>query len=184
LAGTAVALGAAAATGLLKQKPIPLAIGTLLFFQSEYTTHRYLLHAKPAKNEFVLKLQRRLHYDHHVEPAKLELLFLPPWALFPTMAAYVGIYAAITRNKDTVASLVLGNLLGLLYYEWVHYVAHIPYKPVTPYGRWIKKYHLWHHFKNEHLWFGVTNPTADYLVGTYADVADVGKSGTTKYLFN
>jgi hypothetical protein len=183
LAGGAVSLVAASAFGALKQKPVPLAIGALLFFQSEYTTHRYLLHAKPSKNEFIHQLQRRLHYDHHVEPAKLELLFLPPWALFPAMVLYTGLYAAVTRNKDVTASLLLGNILGLLYYEWVHYVAHIPFKPVTPYGRWIKKYHLWHHFKNEKLWFGVTNPTGDYVVGTYLDVADAEKSGSTRVLF-
>jgi hypothetical protein len=183
VAGTIAALGGAHAAGGLKQKPIPLAIGVLLFFQSEYTTHRYLLHAKPSKNEFVHSLQRRLHYDHHVDPAKLELLFLPPWALFPTVAAYIAIYYAVTRNKDAVASLLMGNLLGLFYYEWVHYVAHVPFKPKTPYGRWIKKYHLWHHFKNEKLWYGVTNPTADYLIGTYVDVADAKKSCSTKYLY-
>ena len=184
LAGGAVSLVAASAFGALKQKPLPLAIGTLLFFQSEYTTHRYLLHAKPSKNAFVHTLQRRLHYDHHVEPAKLELLFLPPWALFPAMALYTGLYAAITRNKDVTASLLLGNILGLLYYEWVHYVAHIPFKPVTPYGRWIKKYHLWHHFKNEKLWFGVTNPAGDYAAATYLDVAEAKKSGSTRVLFS
>jgi hypothetical protein len=184
LAGGAVSLVAASAFGVLKQKPVPLAIGALLFFQSEYTTHRYLLHAKPSKNAFIHGLQRRLHYDHHVEPAKLELLFLPPWALFPAMALYTGLYAAITRNKDATASLLLGNILGLLYYEWVHYVAHIPFKPVTPYGRWIKKYHLWHHFKNEKLWFGVTNPSGDYVVGTYLDVAEAEKSGSTRVLFS
>jgi 4-hydroxysphinganine ceramide fatty acyl 2-hydroxylase len=184
IAGSAVALAVAAAAGGPKQKPIPLAIGALLFFQSEYTTHRYLLHAKPSKNAFIAGLQRRLHYDHHVEPARLDLLFLPPWALAPSFLLYAGIYAAIARNRDTVASLLMGNLLALFYYEWVHYVAHIPYKPVTPYGRWIKKYHLWHHFKNEKLWFGVTNPTVDYIARTYVDVAAAERSASTRKLFN
>jgi hypothetical protein len=184
IAGGAVALAAAAAAGGPKQKPIPLAVGLLLFFQSEYTTHRFLLHAKPSKNEFVHGLQRRLHYDHHVEPARLDLLFLPPWALVPAIVFYAGLYTAVTRNKDTVASLLMGNLLALFFYEWVHYVAHIPYKPVTPYGRYIKKYHLWHHFKNEKLWFGVTNPAGDFAIGTYADVADVERSPNTRILFN
>jgi hypothetical protein len=184
IAGGILALAAASAVRGPKQKPFPLAIGALLFFQSEYTTHRFLLHAKPSKNAFLHGLQRRLHYDHHVEPTRLDLLFLPPWALAPAVTIYAGIYAAITRNKDTVASLLMGNLLALFYYEWVHYVAHIPYKPVTPYGRWIKKYHLWHHFKNEKLWFGVTNPTADYLIGTYLDVTTADRSPTTRILFN
>jgi sterol desaturase/sphingolipid hydroxylase (fatty acid hydroxylase superfamily) len=184
LVAGAASLLAASALGGPKQKPAAVGVGALLFFASEYSTHRFLLHAKPSENEFILDLQRRLHYDHHVEPAKLELLFLPPWALVPTLALFGGAYAAITRDRDTTASLIFGNLLGLFYYEWVHYVAHIPYKPKTPYGRYIKKYHLWHHFKNEKLWFGVTNPTFDHLVGTYLDVAEADRSSSTRVLFN
>jgi hypothetical protein len=62
-------------------------------------------------------------------------------------------------------------------------VAHIPYKPVTPYGRWIKKYHLWHHFKSERHWFGVTNPLVDVLGSTYAAVESIDKSMTTRRLY-
>ena len=92
-------------------------------------------------------------------------------------------YFAIAHNVAVVAALVLGNLLGLLYYEWVHYVAHIPYRPRTPVGRWMKKYHLWHHFKNEHLWFGVTNPSMDFVWRTYVRVDEADRSGSTRILF-
>ena len=93
------------------------------------------------------------------------------------------VYFAITRSAGVTFSLILGNLIGLLYYEWVHYVAHIPYQPRTPFGRWMKKYHLWHHFKNERLWYGVTNPTMDFVSRTYARVDDVEKSGSTRVLY-
>jgi len=184
LVGGAAALLAAPALRGPKQKPIPVAIGALLFFASEYSTHRFLLHAEPSKSEFVLGLQRRLHYDHHVDPAKLELLFLPPWALVPTLGFFGAVYAILTRDPDTVASLTLGNLLGLIYYEWVHYVAHIPFKPKSAVGRYVKKYHLWHHFKNEKLWFGVTNPAIDHFAGTYLDVVEADRSASTRVLFN
>jgi 4-hydroxysphinganine ceramide fatty acyl 2-hydroxylase len=184
LVGGAAALLVAHALGRPKQKAIPVAVGALLFAASEYTTHRFLLHAEPSGNAFVHGLQRRLHYDHHVEPAKLELLFLPPWALLPSLGIFGTAYAILTRDAGTVASLTFGNLLGLIYYEWVHYVAHIPYKPKTRYGRYIKKYHLWHHFKNEKLWFGVTNPSMDHVYGTYLDVADANRSSSTRVLFN
>ena len=89
----------------------------------------------------------------------------------------------MTRSAKTTNGLVLGNLLGLLYYEWVHYVAHIPYKPRTTFGQWMKKYHLWHHYKNERHWFGVTNPSMDLLIGTYAKVEDVDRSTTVRNLY-
>ena len=62
---------------------IAVGIGALVFFVSEYTTHRFMLHAPPHENAFVLKLQHRLHYDHHIEPARLDLLFLPLWFAIP-----------------------------------------------------------------------------------------------------
>jgi hypothetical protein len=159
------------------------AIGALVFFGSEYTTHRFLLHAAPLKNPTLLGLQHRLHYDHHVAPADVELLFLPWWFVVPITLLTAAIYGAITRDAGWTLSLLFGSLAGLFYYEWVHYVAHTPFVPRTPYGRWIKKYHLWHHYKNERLWFGVTNPSTDLLGFTYRGVAEVDKSGTTRVLF-
>jgi hypothetical protein len=181
----AMSLLLAAAMGLhaVAFVPVAILIGALLFFLTEYSTHRFLLHAPPLKNPFVLRMQHRLHYDHHVEPERLDLLFLPPWFLFPALAIFVAVYFAIAHNVAVVAALVLGNLLGLLYYEWVHYVAHIPYRPRTPVGRWMKKYHLWHHFKNEHLWFGVTNPSMDFVWRTYVRVDEADRSGSTRILF-
>jgi hypothetical protein len=160
-----------------------VALGVLLFFMSEYTTHRFLLHARPAPWPFVLSMQRRLHYDHHLEPARLDLLFLPPWALVPALGLFVFAYALISHSLATTLALLLGNLLGLVFYEWVHFVAHVPFRPLTPYGRWIKKYHLRHHFLNERMWFGVTNPSLDVVYRTYAKTADAERSTSTRELF-
>jgi 4-hydroxysphinganine ceramide fatty acyl 2-hydroxylase len=158
-------------------------IGAAVFFTSEYTTHRFLFHAHPSSKAWLLKLQHRLHYDHHIDPAKLELLFLPPWFTVPVTLSYYGIYLAITRSPALAFSLTFGSLAALTYYEWVHYIAHIPFNPVTPFGRWIKKYHLWHHFKNERLWFGVTNPSMDFLMRTYQPVSAAERSDTVREIW-
>ncbi|HEX3465618.1 MAG TPA: sterol desaturase family protein [Candidatus Elarobacter sp.] len=160
-----------------------LAVGAGVFFVSEYTTHRFMLHAPPQRNAFVLKLQHRLHYDHHVNPSELRLLFLPVWFVIPVASLTLAIYVAITRDWSASAALLLGSVLGLLWYEWVHYVAHIPFVPKTAFGRWIKKYHLRHHFKNERMWFGVTNPSMDLFGRTYARVEDIDRSATTRILY-
>jgi hypothetical protein len=159
------------------------SIGAVVFFTSEYTTHRFLFHARPSRIAWVLKLQHRLHYDHHVDPPKLRLLFLPLWFTVPVTLLYYGVYFAITRNAALSLSLMSGSLAALAYYEWVHYVAHISFVPFTPFGRWIKKYHLWHHFKNEHLWYGVTNPSMDFAMRTYQRVEEVSKSATVREIF-
>jgi hypothetical protein len=183
LASAAAAIVAARPLGGPKLRPAAVAGGAALFFASEYGTHRYLFHAAPSRSAFVRRLQHRLHYDHHADPAELSLLFLPPWFLGPNLGAFALVYAALGRKRDLTASLVLGNLLGLLFYEWVHYVAHVPFRPRTAYGRWIKKYHLRHHFKNERMGFGVTNPALDAVARTYAGPAAVERSETVKTLF-
>ncbi|HEY4439662.1 MAG TPA: sterol desaturase family protein, partial [Candidatus Elarobacter sp.] len=111
------------------------------------------------------------------------LLFLPLWFAVPVTLVTAGIYFAVTRDLALTGALLLGSLLGLTYYEWVHYVAHIPFAPRTPLGRYVKKYHLWHHYKNETLWFGVTNPSMDFAGRTYRRVDDVERSASTRVLF-
>ncbi len=177
-AGTA---GLSTACGGPKVRPFGTALGAALFFGSEYGTHRFLFHARPSRVPFVRRLQHRLHYDHHARPADLELLFLPPWFLAPALGAFALVYRRLA--PQTAPSLVLGNVLGLLYYEWVHYVAHIPYRPKTRFGRWIKKYHLRHHYLNERFWFGVTNPAGDALGRTYRRFEDTPRSSHVRALF-
>ncbi len=49
-------------------------------------------------------------------------------------------------------------------------------------GRWIKQYHLRHHFISEKHWFGVSNPTLDGLFGTFRGPGANEKSATTRNL--
>jgi sterol desaturase/sphingolipid hydroxylase (fatty acid hydroxylase superfamily) len=82
------------------------------------------------------------------------------------------------------ASALFGMMLAILHYEWVHYVAHIPYQPRTRLGRWIKRYHLRHHFISEKHWFGVSNPTLDGVFGTFHGPDASEKSTTTRNLYS
>lgn len=144
-------------------------------------THRFLFHMKPPKHPLFLKFMKRIHYDHHEFPDDLKLLFLPIWYSFPQMVA-VSLVVGLISNSTYGFAMFTGLSLALLYYEWVHYVAHRPIKPKTAFGKWMKKVHLWHHFKNEHYWFGVTNPTLDYMMGTFKDEREVEKSETARKL--
>jgi hypothetical protein len=183
LCAAIVVMAALFAEGALAFSFFGAIAGACLFFVSEYTTHRFLFHASPSKTAWMLKLQHRLHYDHHVDPPKLDLLFLPLWFVIPTVAVYFLVYFVLTRNLVMAVSLSFGSICALAFYEWVHYVAHIPFTPLTPWGRYVKKYHLWHHFKNEHFWYGVTNPSMDYVGNTYRDVASVERSTTVREIW-
>ena len=139
--------------------------------------------AEPSRFPFVRKLQHRLHYDHHTEPERLDLLFLPVWFLIPNLAI-TALGFALIFGRATVASAMFGVTLAIFQYEWVHYVAHVPYQPRTRVGRWLKQYHLRHHFISEKFWFGVSNPSMDFIGRTYKAARDVTCSATTRKLYD
>jgi 4-hydroxysphinganine ceramide fatty acyl 2-hydroxylase len=150
-----------------------VAVGALLFYLTEYGTHRFMFHASPSRFAWLRAMQ----------PNRLDLLFLPAWYVVPNLIVVGGVAYAVLGNAGSVASLLLGAMLATLHYEWVHFIAHVPYRPHTAFGRWQKKYHLRHHFQNEHLWFGVSNPLTDMVAGTWKDRETAGRSATTRVLF-
>ncbi len=158
----------------LSVNPGLILLGALLFYLSEYGMHRFAFHAPPLSWPLARKLQHRLHYDHHVEPGRLDLLFLPIWFLVPNLAVATALMALIF-GAEASASALFGMMLAILHYEWVHYVAHISYQPRTRLGRWIKQYHLRHHFISEKHWFGVSNPIAGWLVRHVSRTGCLGK---------
>ena len=177
------AILAAWCVGWLAVSPWLVAAGAALFYLTEYSTHRFLFHARPSQWAWLRAKQHRLHYDHHLEPARLDLLFLPLWYVVPNMIVTAALAYAVLRNGGEVAALAVGAMLALLHYEWVHFVAHVPHTPWTPVGRWMKRYHLRHHFVNEKLWFGVSNPAMDVVYRTFRDTRGGTRSKTTRRLY-
>ncbi|WP_440603157.1 sterol desaturase family protein [Bacillus sp. GB_SG_008] len=161
---------------------IAVIAGIIFYTINEYVTHRFLFHLKPPKNPFLLKMLKRLHYDHHVYPNDLKLLFLPVWYSLPGFMIYLCIVYGTTSSVTVTLSFGIGMIFMLLVYEWKHYIAHRPIRPLTPYGRWLKKQHILHHYKNENYWFGVSNLFYDFLFKTYREGKDVETSETARNL--
>lgn len=163
---------------------VAFGVGMLTYATSEYLVHRFLFHIKTPENPFLLKTIKRLHYDHHVDPNDLKLLFLPLWFSLPGFVIYTLFVYLLTSSLTLSIAFAAGLVLYFLYYEWKHYIAHRPIKPLTRIGKDIKKHHLLHHFKNENYWFGVTHMTFDKSLGTFRESEEVEKSTTAKNLEN
>jgi hypothetical protein len=105
------------------------------------------------------------------------LIALITWALsFPVHLILGG---------DRLAGAATGLLVSyalLAGYEWCHFLIHTPYRPRGWYYRSIWRGHRLHHFKNEHLWFGVTSTLGDHLLRTAPEQSTVHKSGTARTL--
>jgi sterol desaturase/sphingolipid hydroxylase (fatty acid hydroxylase superfamily) len=58
-----------------------------------------------------------------------------------------------------------GLLIGYLFYDMLHYATHhLPMKK----GVWLflKRYHLRHHFQDDHAGYGVSSPLWDHVFRT------------------
>src|SRR5664279_4692840 len=60
--------------GVVALEPVLIVLGALLFYLSEYGMHRFAFRSPPLSWPPARRLQHRLHYDHHVEPNRLDLL--------------------------------------------------------------------------------------------------------------
>ncbi len=115
-------------------------LGMIMYSLAEYATHRFIFHLKPPKNAFLLKTLKRLHYDHHTNPNELHLLFLPLWYSVPNIAISGTIFYFLSSSFVMTNAFIAGIMLFLLFYEWKHYIAHRPIQPISPWGRWMKKF--------------------------------------------
>ena len=138
--------------------------GFLSWTLIEYFLHRHVFHWTKGKEPW-RTLASGLHMDHHRSANEEDLILAPPLVslIFGTLVYFV--FALITRSFATAALLETGVFLGYLAYEWVHFSAH-RFQPRSPIGKYLKQYHLRHHFKEPHRVFGVTSPLWDFIFGT------------------
>jgi len=139
----------------------------------EYVLHRFVLHNRLLyKSPLTAAVWKRIHYDHHQDPNRLDVLFGSP---SNTLLAIFG--------PSIPLGLLIGGWSGALacsatalvvfaFYEFCHCVQHLNYTPKSAWLRRIKKHHMAHHFHNETGNFGITLIFVDRLMGTlYEDRA-------------
>ncbi len=181
---------AAAVTGRIRagrfRRSDALTAGALIALEpfTEWLIHVYVLHAKPFEvaGRWVDPSAGRNHRRHHLDPDDPAKVFVPPEDLAQLAVTVGAVTALMTRDRRgrlTIASTALGLLCV---YEWTHYLVHTKYQPKSRYYRGIWRAHRWHHFRNEHYWFGITNNTGDRVLGTMPDKSEVPKSGTVRTL--
>src|SRR5260370_16160675 len=102
--------------GAVALEPALILLGALLFYLSEYGMHRFAFHSPPPSWPPARRLQHPLHYDHHVEPNPLDLLFLPILFFVPNLPFAAALFSLLFGAQAT-ASALLGMMLAILHYE-------------------------------------------------------------------
>jgi hypothetical protein len=163
-----------------------IVAGGILAFEpfTEWLIHVHLLHQLPRRvlGRDIDLLVSRKHRAHHADPKDLDLVFVPMPVIWLALVigAVVPLLLAPTVRVAVTASLT--SFAMLLTYEWTHYLIHSPYRPKRSLFRRLWRTHRWHHYRNEHYWFGVTMHTGDRVLRTYPDRDEVDLSPTARTL--
>ncbi|MCR8642802.1 sterol desaturase family protein [Paenibacillus sp. N1-5-1-14] len=165
----------AACLSLSLWSPVALVAGVVLFFCAEYFIHRYLLHPAAIK---LMPSAIKGHDKHHDDPTNMKFLLTPNTYNVPYHGFLWIALILIWGNFYLASSMMVGFSAYHLMYEWTHFVSHRPIVPRTLLGRWMKKVHLLHHFKDPDQWYGVTHPVFDKVMHT--DKLDLPKADQSK----
>jgi dihydroceramide fatty acyl 2-hydroxylase len=143
-------------------------LGLFLWTFAEYSLHRFLFHHKPTSPR-----QERLfflfHGIHHAQPQVKTRLVMPFPVSIPLALVFVGLFhlilGVLLRAPQWVAPLTAGFLVGYLVYDLTHYATHhFPMR--RGYAKYLKRYHMQHHYKDPYTRFGVSSPVWDFVFQT------------------
>lgn len=141
--------------------------GMLFWTLFEYTAHRFLFHIS-TDNPSLQRIVYIFHGNHHEYPRDKERLIMPPIpSLIFATVFFSMMYLVLSRYAF---SFFPGFLLGYVLYVSLHYAIHA----MAPPFKWLKplwRNHHLHHYKDEHMGFGVSNLFWDHIFGTAFDLS-------------
>ncbi len=133
-----------------------------------YVLHRWVLHSRwMFKVPMLAALWKRIHYDHHMDPDRLELLFGALHTTLPMLLVVAALPGWLIGGTGGALAGFATGLLCTCFYEFAHCVQHLGWKPRQPWLAAMKKRHMEHHFHDERGNFGITNSLWDHLFGTF-----------------
>jgi sterol desaturase/sphingolipid hydroxylase (fatty acid hydroxylase superfamily) len=147
-----------------------------------YALHRWVLHSRwMFKVPLLASTWKRIHYDHHQDPNRLEVLFGALHTTLPTIALITLPVGYAIGGIGGAAAAFGAGLVTTCVYEFVHCIQHLAYKPRWAFIAEMKKRHMAHHFHDETGNFGITNYFWDRLLGTFYDRPQRPKKSPTVF---
>ncbi|MFO1462876.1 MAG: sterol desaturase family protein [bacterium] len=130
----------------------------------EYFLHRFVFHLTQVREPWKT-IASGLHMAHHRDMDAKDLIIAPPLVSFSFSIIIFLTLLAVTRDSLLAMLALAGVYIGYILYEWAHYGSH-QYHPKNAILKYLKRYHLQHHYKDPNGTFGVTTPLWDYVFGS------------------
>ncbi len=148
--------------------PLGFVLGLVLWTFTEYTLHRFLFHHKPAsaRQERIFFL---FHGVHHYQPQCKTRLVMPPIVSIPLAFIFYGLFYLVFNvlfdAPQWIPPTFAAFIFGYLAYDMIHYATHhIPMRSGAL--KYLKRYHMLHHYKTPERRFGVSSPLWDVVFRT------------------
>lgn len=136
--------------------------GMLLWSLTEYVIHRWAFHYEP-KSELGKRVHFLVHGIHHDYPRDATRLVMPLLVSLPLATLFFLLFKAVFGAYHY--NVFSGFILGYVLYDTIHYATH-HMDMKGKFGKFLKTYHLRHHYADDHTAYGVSNPMWDYVFGT------------------
>ncbi|MBM4456895.1 MAG: fatty acid hydroxylase [Chloroflexi bacterium] len=148
--------------------PAAFILGLFVWTLAEYTLHRFVFHYEP-KTPAQERVFFLFHGVHHAQPQLKTRLVMPPVVSLPLAVIFYGlIYLVVGLLLGAPAWTPLifcGFVVGYLLYDMTHYATHhFPMR--SGYLKFLKRYHMRHHYRTPNARFGVSSPLWDYVFRT------------------
>jgi sterol desaturase/sphingolipid hydroxylase (fatty acid hydroxylase superfamily) len=152
-------------------------LGWLLFSLFEYSLHRIVFHgfiriAHDQPSRFRAFMTHGYHHEFPDDPLRLVMPPMISWPLAVLFAAaYYGVFGAASFFP-----VLAGTMAGYVAYDWIHYYTHHG-RPRGGVGKWLRAYHMRHHYQDPDAYMGISSPLWDLVFGTYR--SPLGKKSAT-----
>ena len=137
--------------------------------------------AEMFKVPFLASTWKRIHYDHHQDPNRLEILFGALHTTLPTIALATAPIGYLIGGTGAALAAFATGLITTCVYEFFHCIQHLAYKPKRKWVMEMKARHMAHHFHDERGNYGITNYFWDKLFHTYYERIDKDKKSETVF---
>ncbi len=145
-----------------------LIAGVFSWTLIEYGLHRFVFHYT-AHSDFGKNFVYAAHLSHHENPRDTNRFFSGLLISLPIASVYLLLAWLVTGSLRATTYLFTGLTVGYFCYEWLHFQAHHR-RPRLRLFRYLRKYHLLHHYQTPKQRYGVTSPLLDVIFGTFRSV--------------
>lgn len=151
--------------GIEAGRAVLLAVLAMIFWTiTEYSLHRFVFHfpGKSRVSRYLVFLFHGIHHDDPVDPTRL---VMPPVVSVTLSIPFYLLFKALLPLPAEYNLFFAVFMTGYMIYDYIHYATH-HIRPRTAVGRYLKEFHMKHHFVDKEAKWGVSNPFWDYVLGT------------------